>query len=54
MKLITLAALFSTVVGFANASYLPGFIFQDEDLGTVFSESTRLITNCGDANDILT
>lgn len=55
MKLYTLAALFSTVVGFANASLLPGFILQqDQDLGTVLGDSTKLITNCGNINDILT
>lgn len=53
MRLATLAVLFTTAV---SASYLPGFIVQDNDLAdtTMFGDSTKLITNCGDADDLLT
>lgn len=54
MKFITLAAVIGAIAGLANASILPGFVYQNEDVGTVMSDSTKLITNCGDANDILT
>ncbi|KAI9272168.1 ML domain-containing protein [Helicostylum pulchrum] len=53
MKLSSLALLIATVVGITNASYLPGLVIQ-EDVGTYIGDSTKLITNCGDANDILT
>jgi hypothetical protein len=54
MKLTTLTALFSTVL-VTNASILPGFILQNEDLGTtMLGDSTKLITNCGTPDDILT
>lgn len=53
MKLSSLALLLTVVVGFSNASYLPGLVIQ-EDVGIYIGESTKLITNCGDAKDILT
>ncbi|KAG2199247.1 hypothetical protein INT47_010622 [Mucor saturninus] len=53
MKLASLALLLTTVVGLSNASFLPGLVMQ-EDVGTYMQESTKLITNCGDASDILT
>jgi hypothetical protein len=53
MKLPTLALVFATVIGLSNASYLPGFVLQDE-VGAYMGDSTKLITNCGDPSDILT
>ncbi|KAI8889613.1 hypothetical protein K501DRAFT_208102 [Backusella circina FSU 941] len=40
------------VAAVTNASILPGFMFQDE--GDFSTDSTNLITPCGDANDLLT
>ncbi|GAN04935.1 phosphatidylglycerol phosphatidylinositol transfer protein [Mucor ambiguus] len=54
MKLPTLALVFSAFLGLSQASYLPGFIVQDNDVGSILQDSTKLITNCGDAEDILT
>ncbi|KAI8375323.1 ML domain-containing protein [Choanephora cucurbitarum] len=53
MKLSSLVVFSAAVLGFANASYLPGFLVQDSDAGFSMSDSTKLITNCGDEKDIL-
>ncbi|CAO3622561.1 unnamed protein product [Mucor hiemalis] len=53
MKLPTIAFLLASAVGLAQASYLPGLVIQ-EDLGSFMGNSTDLIKNCGDANDLLT
>lgn len=54
MKLLTLALVFGAVLGLTQASYLPEFLIQDNNVGSILQDSTKLITNCGDANDILT
>jgi hypothetical protein len=54
MKLPTLALLLTTVIGLTNASYLPGLLIQDNEVGSLLQDSTKLIKNCGDAQDILT
>lgn len=54
MRLTTLALLFTAAV---SASYLPGFLVQEDELTdtiNILGDSTKLITNCGDENDILT
>jgi hypothetical protein len=52
MKLpILVIAFFFT---FINANVLPGFHFQDYDNFDYLQDSTKLITNCGDENDLLT
>ncbi|CEP11702.1 hypothetical protein [Parasitella parasitica] len=54
MKLPILAFVIATVLGLSHASYLPGFVIQDDSVGSMLQDSTKLITNCGDAHDILT
>ncbi|KAI7907477.1 ML domain-containing protein [Cokeromyces recurvatus] len=54
MKLIV-AIIFGILVNLINAGYLPEFLIQnDNELATYMGDSTKLIKNCGDANDILT
>jgi hypothetical protein len=55
MKLPTLAIILGVVVGLTNASYLPGFVIQNDDSidYITIDDSTKLIKNCGDANDLL-
>lgn len=55
MKLPTLTIILGVVIGLTNASYLPGFVIQNDDSVNYVSmdDSTKLIKNCGDANDLL-
>ncbi|RCI03316.1 Phosphatidylglycerol/phosphatidylinositol transfer protein [Rhizopus stolonifer] len=53
MKLPTLTLVLATVLGLANASYLPGLVVQQDDVGFTLGDSTKLITSCGDDKDIL-
>ncbi|KAL7326244.1 hypothetical protein PS15p_208609 [Mucor circinelloides] len=53
MKLPALALVFSAFLGLSRASYLPGFIVQDDNVGSILQDPIKFI-NCGYPQDILT
>jgi hypothetical protein len=55
MKLPTLTLILTVVVSLTHASYLPGFLIQNDDSldYVTMGDSTKLIKNCGDAHDLL-
>ncbi|KAI8990346.1 ML domain-containing protein [Pilobolus umbonatus] len=53
MKLLTLCLLLSVFIGIVHASFFPGLVIQEE-FGSYIQDSTKLITNCGNSDDLLT
>ncbi|KAI8984331.1 ML domain-containing protein [Mycotypha africana] len=53
-QLSALVILLFTAIALTYASVIPGFLLQDEDsYDIVTDQSTKLITNCGNASDLL-